>query len=152
MKKDFSINAITIIGALGVLLGVFWINISLDFPKGSADGVPGAGSFPIATSVLLIGLAIIMIMTSIKENRLYFNFREMAYENKLALLLTIVACAIFIVLWYFTSYIVASFALTTMLGVLYRIRFSKAVAFAACFSVGTYFFFSKVLQVLLLAR
>lgn len=152
MKKSFSINAITIIAIIGVLLGVFWIKMSLGFPKGSADGVPGAGSFPIATSVLLIALAVIMIMTSIREDKLYFNFHEMEYENKLALLLTIVACVVFVVLWYFTNYIVASFVLTTSLGVLYRIRFFNALVFSACFSVGTYFFFSKVLQVLLLAR
>ena len=152
MKKSFSINAITIIGLLGVLLGVFWISVSLDFPKGSADGVPGAGSFPIATSVLLIALAVLMITTSIREDKLYFNFHEMEYGNKLALLLTIAACVAFVVLWYFTNYIVASFVLMTTLGVLYRIRFSNALVFATCFSVGTYLFFSKALQVMLLAR
>jgi hypothetical protein len=77
----------------------------------------------------------------------------MAKEYVLAILLTVAACALFVLLWYWTNnYVIANFVLMLALALVYRVHVVKSLVFAIAFSLGSYYFFSKVLQVLLYAR
>ena len=98
-----------------------------------------------------------MVFNGMREKVAYFARKEgvsdeMARDNVIAILLTFAGCALFVVLWYYTHYMLANFVLMAGLGLLYRVKLPKALIFGAAFSVGSYYFFSKVLQVLLLAR
>ncbi|NLL41886.1 MAG: tripartite tricarboxylate transporter TctB family protein [Firmicutes bacterium] len=156
-ERKFSLNALSVIGFLGVLLGIWWASMASKLPGGSADGTPGAGSFPMAISIVLIILGAILIYNGLRENVAYFARKKeisdaMAKENLIAILLTVAGCALFVVLWYYTHYLIANFLLMFGLALLYKVKLPKALIFGIAFSVGSYYFFSKVLQVLLLAR
>ena len=156
--RKFSLNALSIIGFLGILLGIWWASMASKLPGGSMDGTPGAGSFPMAVSIALIILGAIMVYNGFKEQVAYFARPEgvsveMAKENVLAILLTVAACALFVLLWYWTNnYVIANFVLMLALAMVYRVHVVKSLVFAIAFSLGSYYFFSKVLQVLLYAR
>ena len=141
-KKKSAFNADVVIGVFGILLSVWWIVMALGFPGSTAkDGTPGPA--------ILIVLSVLMILAGLKNKTTYFNFRQMDRDNKIALALSVVCFILFLILWNYVHYIAASFVMSFGLGVLYRMKPVKAALLGAVFGAGTYFFFTKVLMVML---
>ena len=149
-KKKSAFNADVVIGVFGILLSVWWIVMALGFPGSTAkDGTPGPAVFPIGTAAILIVLSVLMILAGLKNKTTYFNFRQMDRDNKIALALSVVCFILFLILWNYVHYIAARFVMSFGLGVLYRMKPVKAALLGAVFGAGTYFFFTKVLMVML---
>lgn len=148
-KKKSAFNADVVIGVFGILLSVWWIVMALGFPGSTArNGTPGPAVFPIGTARFNCSVCAV-ILAGLKNKTTYFNFRQMDRDNKIALALSVVCFILFLILWNYVHYIAASFVMSFGLGVLYRMKPVKAALLGAVFGAGTYFFFTKVLMVML---
>lgn len=143
------LNGDLIFGIITSLIGLAWIFMSRKFPVGTADGVPGAGYFPIRVGIALIIVSIVLIIKGLKKKKKYFNVKEWPKENIKVFLLTILSVVVFMVLWVKMSYILASFILLIFLGYFYKVKLIKNIIISVIFSIGTYLLFNNVFHVML---
>ncbi|AYO29642.1 tripartite tricarboxylate transporter TctB family protein [Biomaibacter acetigenes] len=146
------VNGDVVLGVFTAILSIFWITQSLKFPGGTADGVPGAGYFPILVASLLLVLSIILIYQGFKNKNVYFDIKHWSNDTKKMLVMTIVVIAVFFALWYFTTYIIACLVLTFGLGYAYKLSIKNNIILSILFSFGTYYVFNNLLQVMLKLR
>lgn len=149
-KPGSILNSDTVVGLAGILFGIWWLVMSFNLPGTTAkDGTPGPAVFPIGLAALLILLSVLLAASGIKNRVTYFRFKEISKENLLRIGLSLVLFIVFLALWNFVHYILASLVLTTGLALLYRMKPLHAAILGGVFSVGTYFAFTKILMVML---
>ncbi|WP_315115839.1 tripartite tricarboxylate transporter TctB family protein [uncultured Clostridium sp.] len=146
------LNGDVVFGIITSLIGVWWIYMSKGFPGGTTDGVPGPGYFPTIIGVCLIVMSIILISKGLKNKKVYFNVKEWPKENKKIFLATIAVVMLFMALWINLSYIIACFILLFSLGYLYKVKLTKNIILSVCLTIGTYFIFNNVFNVMLNLR
>ena len=151
-KGIWELKADVIFGIFNALLSIYWITQSLKFPGGTADGVPGAGYFPILVASLLFILSIVLIIQGSQSKIVYFNVKMWSKDIKKMFLMTIFIIVVFFVLWYYTTYIIACLVLTFGLGYTFRLSIKNNIILSVVFSFGTYYVFNNLLQVMLKLR
>jgi len=151
MKGDIEM-ADMVLGIICSLISIYWIFASSKFPGGTKDGVPGAGYFPIIVASVLILMSIVLIIQGFKKRNVYFNVKDWGRDNIRMLILTVTFIAIFFILWYFTSYLIACIVMTLGLGYTYKLSWIKNGLLSVLFSFGTYIVFNNLLHVLLKLR
>lgn len=150
-KKTNSIfNSDTLLGAASFLIGLWWLAMSIQMPSSTAtDGTPGAATFPIGISILVMVISVIMMVTGAKKGLTYFNLKAISKENAIAILISLALFVLFLILWNQVHYIAASFAMTLGLALVYKIKPVPSLILAAVYSVSTYYVFTGVLKVML---
>lgn len=149
-QKKSIFNSDTVLGLCGIALGAWWLIMAMGLPGTTAkDGTPGPSVFPVGISALLILLSVLLVVSGVRNKVTYFKFSEITTENRLALLLSAGLFVVFMLLWLFVHYLVASLVLSAGLCLIYGVKPVKAAIFSVIFASGTYFFFSKVLMVML---
>lgn len=150
-KKTNSIfNSDMGLGLVCFLIGLWWMTMSLQMPSSTAkDGTPGPAAFPIGIAILIMAVSVIIMVLAAKTKVTYFDIKSITKENGLAILISLVLFVVFLALWNFIHYIVASFVLSLGLALVYKIKPLPAVILAVVYSVATYFIFTEVLKVML---
>ena len=142
-------NADFLYGTAMLAFCALWIHLSMEFPAGTQDGVPGCGTFPILVSIVLAVLSIVLMIRSFINPVVFFNFLKLSFANKLAITLTFGIQIAYLVVWYYLDYVSATLFLTIGLGILYRVNWKLNIIFSLLFSVGTYYLFGKFLLIML---
>lgn len=150
-KKTNSIfNSDMGLGVVCFLLGLWWLTMSMQMPSSTAkDGTPGPAAFPIGIALLVMAVSVVIMVLAAKTKVTYFDIKAISKENGLALLISLVLFVVFLVLWNLIHYIVASFALSLGLALVYKIKPVSAAILAVVYSAATYFIFTEVLKVML---
>ena len=141
-------NADLLIGLISVLLGTAFYFLTTGLPPGYMKGIPGPAFFPrlITTGLIIIG--ILLIIKGIKDKKRYFTNSD-KYKY---LFYIIIATAVYVSLWIFElgTFIVNSFIyFSIIIYLLGEKRIKYTLAISAGFSIFTYYFFTKVLHILL---
>lgn len=136
-------------GVLFILLGLAFLAMSWSFPKGSQDGVPGPGYFPIIISFFLIALSVLMIVVGLVKKTSFNFFDELFKANLPTFLLTIVVIIGYLVLWSLIPFILNTSAFLIALGMIFQRGLKANITFSIAISVIIYFLFGHVFHVML---
>lgn len=110
MKKRL-LNSEMIFGALLGIVAVAFILISLQFPAGTHDGVPGPGYFPILAASVVLLLSVILMVQGFLHPKTFFALTADEKGNLVQVLLIIGTVLAFLVLWQFVPFVIAASAL-----------------------------------------
>jgi putative tricarboxylic transport membrane protein len=136
-------------GVLFILLGLAFLAMSWSFPKGSQDGVPGPGYFPIVISIFLIALSLLMIVIGFVEKTSFNFFDELFKVNLTTFLLTNVAIIGYLVLWSVIPFVLNTIVFLIALGMIFRRGLKANIVFSITVSVAIYLLFGHVFHVML---
>ncbi|MDK2799451.1 MAG: hypothetical protein PWP27_1552 [Clostridiales bacterium] len=143
------INADIIFGSISSLISILFYVVSLSFPKGTTDGIPGPGYFPQLMAVIIFVLSIILIVSGIKNKKRYIVLNEKTSKNVKPLILTIAAMGCFIGLWEFIPFILGAFLYLLILNIIFKQKLKFAVIFAATTTAVIYFIFVNIFHIML---
>jgi len=139
----------TIAGVCFIVLAIFFMVMSLTLPKGSDDGVPGPGYFPLILSGLLVFLSLVMIVTGVVK-KTSFNFFDALFKaNAAPLLQTILAITVYLVLWNLIPFVINTVVFLFSLGLIYRRTLLANVLFSSISTGLIYALFNKLFHVML---
>ncbi|MGB3423982.1 MAG: tripartite tricarboxylate transporter TctB family protein [Castellaniella sp.] len=139
----------TIAGIVFILMGVAFLIMAWPFPAGTQDGVPGPGYFPIALSLLLIVLSLIMIVNGIVR-KTSFNFFDTLFKANLGvLLLTNLALIAYLVLWGLVPFVLNTGVFLIVLGMIFRRKFVTNAIFSILTTAIIYLLFGQVFHIML---
>lgn len=139
----------TIAGLCFIALALFFIVMSWSLPKGSDDGVPGPGYFPLILSALLVFLSLVMIVTGVVR-KTSFNFFDALFKaNAPSLLLTILAITAYLILWSLIPFVINTAVFLFCLGLIYRRTLLANVLFASISTGLIYVLFNNLFHVML---
>lgn len=136
-------------GIITALISIFFIALSIEFPGGTVDGVPGPGYFPRVIAVILLALSIMLIISGIKNKRVYFKLDDQMKSNLKSLLLTVAAMVAFLIIWNFIPFVVSAFLYLMALCFICRQKLKFAIVFSAVTSGVVYLIFEKIFHVML---
>lgn len=137
------------IGAFFVLLGLAGVTQSLQLDLYQRGGIPGPGMFPLALSIALVALGVLLIITRIRGRPDDFAPLEKPSRDELRRVVTVMAgLLVSAVLLPIVGYFLSSFALVTFLlfGV-ERLRSWRAVVTAVALPAVFYLVFVVLLHV-----
>lgn len=143
------LNADVIFGCVSATIGAIWIVMSLPFPLGTSDGVPGPGYFPILISSLLILVSLALIFTGMKSKKCYFDVKKLSKNNIKMFVLSWTIMLLFVLMWVKTSYIIACLVLIFGLGVVFEINLKENILISSALTFATYYIFNNLLHILL---
>ena len=139
----------TIAGIGFICLALFFLINAWALPKGSDDGVPGPGYFPLILSALLIVLSLVMILTGIVK-KTSFNFVDDLFRaNAVPFLLTILAIVVYLALWSLIPFVINTGGFLFVLGLIYRRTLLANVLFSSVTTGAIYGVFSNLFHVML---
>lgn len=149
-KQNPMLNSDFVIGAAGILFGLWWLYMSMGLPSIEVrDGTPSPGVFPIGLSVLLMVISALLMISSIRSKKSGFSFGSITKENRIKIGLSLLLFVGFMAVWSYVHYIPASFLLCMGLSLIYKMKPVSGACLSLAFSVGTYFVFTKMLLVML---
>jgi len=143
------LNADVIFGSVSAIIGAIWIVMSLPFPKGTSDGVPGPGYFPILIASLLIIASVTLIFSGLKSRKSYFDVKKWSKKNVRMFFLSWAIMLLFLMLWLKISYIIACLVLTFGLGLVFEINLKENILISPALTFATYYVFNNLLNILL---
>lgn len=151
-EKNHIFNADVIFGIVSIAISLLWILLSLHFKRGTSDGTPGPGVFPILMASCCIFFSLIVLIGGIKKGLPVFRLDEIHPESLKAIGFTILIFVVFFFIWYYIHYIPATIFMILSLGFLYRIKPATTILLAVIYSVVVYYVFSTLLKVVLNLR
>lgn len=143
VKKD------SMAGIIFIIIGALFIvpSVNLGIPSATSDGVPGAGFFPFVTAIILIILGSVLLLDGIFKKNKDIEKVEVNKENLKVLLVTIVAIIVFLLIWKFTSFIIATVALSLFLNWYYKRDLKFNIIFTAIFVTLIHVVFTILLRI-----
>ena len=145
-------NADSIISIVVFSLGVLLFYGSTTLPPGFSAGVPGPGFFPRLMAIGLMILSIFLFVNGIKKKDVYFEkgfFRTKAFKD---LLFIILFTFLYVIAWIYEvgTFLINSFIyFSIILYFLGEKRIFQILSISAGFSIFTFYFFTRVLHILL---
>ena len=106
MKKRI-LNSEVIFGIIGILVSLYFILGSLEFP-GGRNGVPGAGYFPIIAASGVTVFSVLLVVQGFMKPKEYFKLSASQKSNLIQMVEVLVALAVFLVIWRFIPFIPAA--------------------------------------------
>jgi hypothetical protein len=146
------INVDLIISIVIFSLGILLYYGSTTLPAGFSPGVPGPGFFPRVISFCLIVLAILLFINWLRKKEIYLEkgfFKTKAFKN---LLFIILFTIIYVVAWIYEAgtFLINSFIYFSIITYLFgEKRIIQILSISAGFSIFTFYFFTRVLHILL---
>jgi len=146
------INVDLIISIVIFSLGILLYYGSTTLPAGFSPGVPGPDFFPRLIAFCLIILAILLFISRLKKKEVYLEkgfFKTKEFKN---LLLIIVFTIIYVVAWIYeiSTFMINSFIYFSIIIYFFgEKRLFHILSISAGFSLFTFYFFTRVLHILL---
>lgn len=123
--------------------------IAFDFPGSTKDGAPGAGYFPIMTSIIVFILSCWIVIRGLKEKKSYFDFSLDMRKSWIQIGVTITTTILFIVLWNKVHFIILCSIYLFTLGILYGKKILPMFISSILTSLIIFYIFSELLNVML---
>ena len=145
-------NVDSIISVVFISLGILLYYASTTLPAGFSPGIPGPGFFPKLIAVGLIIFSIFLFVHGIKKKEVYLEkgfFKTKAFKN---LLLIILFTFIYVEAWVYGvgTFLINSFLyFSIILYFLGETRIFQILSISAGLSIFTFYFFTRVLRILL---
>jgi len=145
-------NVDLIISIVIISLGILLYYGSTTLPTGFSPGVPGPGFFPRLMAIGLIILSIFLFIHWLKKKEIYLEkgfFKTKAFKD---LLFIILFTFIYVVAWIYEvgAFLINSFIyFSIILYFLGEKRIFQILSISAGFSIFTFYFFTRVLHILL---
>jgi len=137
------LNSDVIAGVLLILVSIFLIVESLEFPDAMGTE-PGPAFFPIVLSIILIFLSILLIIKGVKTNVRHFEITKEIRDNIKTLGLTILATILFLFFWRYLPFYIIAFLYLFSLGIIFKIKITKALVFSIFTTGIIYYVFSEM--------
>ena len=132
-----------------VAIALVFMIPAFSFPKGTGDGSPGPGYFPIAVCTIILILSLILAVTYLRHKEKYFQTNETERTNLPVLLITGGAVVLYTILFMFLPFIPLTIIFMIFLNWLYKRRWVFNAIFSVVFTVIMYYIFSKFLHIML---
>ena len=146
------INVDLIISIVIFLLGILLYYGSTTLPSGFSPGVPGPNFFPRLMAIGLVVLSICLLLQWLKKKEIYLEkgfFNTKAFKNLLSIILF---TTIYVIFWILEigTFLINSFIYFSIILYLFgEKRILQVLSISAGFSLFTFYFFTRVLHILL---
>jgi len=146
------INVDLIISIVIFLLGILLYYGSTTLPSGFSPGVPGPNFFPQLMAIGLVVLSICLFVQWLKKKEIYLEkgfFNTKAFKSLLSIILF---TFIYVIAWIYEvgTFLINSFIYFSIIIYLFgEKRILQVISISAGFSLFTFYFFTRVLHILL---
>ncbi|MCI1208517.1 MAG: tripartite tricarboxylate transporter TctB family protein [Treponema sp.] len=141
------LNAEVIFGDISALVALLFIAKARTFQNGSADGVPGPGYFPIFAASLLLLFSVLLIVSGVHKQTVYFQLDVSQKENLITVLLVFADLICFFILWYFIPFIIAAIVFQIILGRILKCSWKFTIIYAFTSVIVLYLLFHTAFKV-----
>ena len=145
------INSEIVISIITALIAAGAFVISMGFPGGSSDGVPGAGFFPQVLCVVIVLLCALIVWNNIRKKGATkpLALGQDEKRNLLQVGKVFGSALLFVILWGHVLFIANCFIFLLLLGLIFKRKLKVYIPSVLFASFFLYWVFDKILQVLL---
>mgnify|MGYP001216182192 CR=1 FL=1 len=134
---------------ISIVVALLFMIPAFSMPKGTVDGAPGPGYFPIIISAIVLLLSVILGIVYLREDIKIFKRTENQKKNTPKLIISMIAILVYALLFSVLPFIPVTIVGIGFLNWLYGKKWIENIIFSVVFTLVLYFIFSKFLHVML---